>query len=321
MTRENRFRVFAPELLEAMAARGSRWRTELEAASAGPHRVVRRGGAWSVLDDPEPDDGASVADFKEERWALLFAATRGARCRDRVLHLGNAADASGRFPVLERSLYGDKVEVAGWHSRSEERDLEAMHVAEYVLRSPRRLAHFLEASGREVLAGAAEILARRLGLCDPRERAAEDASARRVACRYRLEVVAETSLEHPGRPLKSGDEQAAWLAEVLPRSPVEIGGGLYLDPDFWPIGYSQYDGGFATIRLEPRQIFAPALLVNAGYVSVWHTHPDQKDLRPSRTDYRHADLAYRCGDDLSIPVLTAIIFGADRRHVLVPRRA
>ena len=314
-------RVFAPEFFDAVSSRGwedSRWRTELEASSAGPYRVLRRDKVFVVMNDPEPDDGLPEAEFTEEQSALLMAATLGADRRPTTLILAQGRDESGRFPVLERTSEDPKV--VGWMRYSHQRDLSRMHVAEYILRSPHRLALFLEAAGSSVLTGAAKILTRRFGLRDPETLPSDEAETGRIACRYRLEVVTETTLEHDAaRPLKTGDEQARWLAGVIPRSPVEIGGGLYLDTEYRPIGYTQYDGGFARIALEPRQIFAPALLLNAGYVCVWHTHPEQNEPIPSDADHHLAIQLSSCGRTLCIPMLTSIVLGAGGTYAFVTR--
>ena len=166
---------------------------------------------------------------------------------------------------------------------------------------------------------AAKILTRRLGLRNPGTSPGDEAETGRIACRYRLEVVSEPTLEYEVRPLKTGDEQARWLADAIPRSPLEIGGGLYLDTEYRPIGYTQYDGGFARITLEPRQIFAPALLLNAGYVCVWHTHPEQKKPAPSDADHQLAIQLKGCGSTLCVPVLTSIVLGAEDSYAFVER--
>lgn len=315
--RMDHYRVFAPEFIGAVTGRWEFRDSGLEACSAGPFRVIPRAKRFVVLNDPEPDDGPPIGEFTEDQWALLTAATFGAHYHSRSLYVAGERDATGRFPVVERRLSGGDHKVVGWMDTSNHRHVESIHVAEYILRSPHRLAHFLEAASGTALKDAAKILTRRLGLSGQDTPGGEDATGR-VACRYRLEVVTETTLEHQGRPLKSGDEQARWLAEVIPRSPIEIGGGLYLDAGYWPIGYTQYDGAFHRVALEPRHIFAPALLLNAAYVSVWHTHPEQASLRPSEDDRRFTSAMHSCGRTLRIPVLTSIILGADNHFAFVP---
>ena len=311
------YRVFAPEFLDAVSSQSGSRRSGLAATSTGPFRVIQRNKRFVVLNDPEPDDGPHIGEFTEDQWALLTAATYGAHYCDRSIHLASERDETGQFPVLERYLKGDSCKVVGWMPYSVERHLESIHVAEYILRSPHRLAHFLQAASGSALRDAAKILTRRFNLRHPESKPDDDAVTGRVACRYRLEVVAETTLEHEGRQLKTGDEQARWLAEVIPRSPTEIGGGLYLDPEYWPIGYTQYDGGFSRVLLEPRQIFVPALLLNAGYVCLWHTHPDQRNLRPSEADRQWSIRLHGCGRSLGITVLTSIILGADKHFDFV----
>ena len=55
-----------------------------------------------------------------------------------------------------------EVRTAGWLAYGHPETLEAIHVAEHVLRSPHRLAALLEAAGEQVLRDASAILARRL---------------------------------------------------------------------------------------------------------------------------------------------------------------
>ena len=80
-------RVFAPEFFDAMAHREGRWRTELEASSNGPYRVLQRDKIFAVMNDPEPDDGTPEAEFTVEQSALLMAATLGADRRPTTLVL------------------------------------------------------------------------------------------------------------------------------------------------------------------------------------------------------------------------------------------
>ncbi len=303
--------VFSPQFLNAIGMGGSSWRTDREAQYAGPFRVVQRDDGFAVMGEGQSDRPLAV--FREPQWALLAASTLGAKCRWASLGLSAQRDGAGRWPVLERKRNVERLEVAGSLSSNDSEILEAIHVAEYILRSPYRLASLLEAAGPSVLEGAAQILTHRLGLepehVDPPER---------LVRRYRLELVAEDDIaaEHV-RPLLTGRDQAAWLAQVLPRSPIEIGGALYLDLDSCPIGYCQYQGALSSVGLDPRQIFAPALLLNAAALSVFHTHPESAP-RPSPRDREWSHDIRCCGRSLRIPVLESIVLGAEGRFALIP---
>ena len=299
-------RLFSPDFLEGIAERTDFWVDQVEHGGGhpAPYRVVKREGRYAVLPQAEPDDGAAVAEFRDEPWALLDAACQGAGRPRRVLLPDDERRLYRRKPVYERLLaMPRRDDPAGWLPEDESLDREAAQIAAHILRSPHRLAHFLDAAGADVLRAAVDILKDRHAIVD------EDAELRIVG-RYRLDVVCENEEEIEGWEdgLRYGSMQAAWLKKVIPRAAVEIGGGLYLDLHHRPIGYSLYTGRCSSIDLESRQIFAPAFLLGASYVTVWHTHP-MGPPKPSEADEIWTDTIREAGRVLGIPVLSSIVIG------------
>ena len=73
------------------------------------------------------------------------------------------------------------------------------------------------------------------------------------------------------------------------------------------------------MTLEPRHVFATAPLLNAGYVCVWHTHPEEKEPTPSDADHHMAIQLHGCGSTLGIPMLTSIVLGAEGTYAFVEK--
>ena len=307
-------RLFSPAFLEAIAQRTDFWFQKVEngVGDAAPYRVVQRDDAFVVLPQTEADDGTPIAKFLDEPWALLAAAMQGAGRPRRAL-IPEKEQALYRVPLFERELAMPRREdPAGWLLADENLDLEAAEVAAHILRSPHRLAHFLDAAGADVLRTAVEILKDRHAVVD-------ETNEPCLVGRYRLEVVCENEeeIEDAEDGLRYPSMQAAWLKKAIPKSPVEIGGGLYLDHHYRPIGYSLYTGRFSSIDLEPRQIFAPALLLNAGYVTLWHTH-GMGPPKPSDADALWTQQQRDAGRVLGIQVLSSLVIGEAGKVDYVP---
>ena len=188
-------RLFSSDFLEGIAERTDFWvdHVEIGGGHPAPYRVVKRNGRYAVLPEVEPDDGAAVAEFRDEPWALLAAACQEAGRPRRVL-----------LPEDEHRLYGARLferelvmprrdDPAAWLPEDESLDREAAQIAAHILRSPHRLAHFLDAAGADVLRAAVEILKDRHAIAD------ED-DENRIVGRYRLDVVCENEeeIEHCG---------------------------------------------------------------------------------------------------------------------------
>ena len=65
---------------------------------------------------------------------------------------------------------------------------------------------------------------------------------------------------------------------------------------------------------DPRGIYAPALLVNAAYVAMFHTHPSGNP-NPSPEDQAMTERVAAAGKVLAIPLLDHLILGESPRYV------
>ncbi|MCP4490640.1 MAG: DNA repair protein RadC, partial [Gammaproteobacteria bacterium] len=65
---------------------------------------------------------------------------------------------------------------------------------------------------------------------------------------------------------------------------------------------------------DPRGIYAPALLVNAAYAVLFHTHPSG-DPSPSREDQAMTEKVAAAGKVLAIPLLDHLILGESSSYV------
>ena len=124
--------------------------TAAEAEMAGPWKEVPlRGkpGAVAVLrvwEDLDAGDRPVAVWWHEETarlWSLLLSAIQ----REPLFHLREEETPDG-YPVV--AVYGEQgPQVAGWLDRYEPRWVEALHLLEAIVRSPRALAALLEAAG------------------------------------------------------------------------------------------------------------------------------------------------------------------------------
>ena len=148
--------VFDSDFLDRLARRGRGGPTSAEAEHAGPWTVRAQESGFAVLRaaDDEPD-----ARLAERETALLLAAVFPALGREQRYQLTASEGAAG---VDVRSFGGGRLEKVGWLRHRHPEIVEALHVVEWLLRSPASLALLLEAASYEVLAHAGRILDRRL---------------------------------------------------------------------------------------------------------------------------------------------------------------
>jgi hypothetical protein len=124
--------------------------TAAEAEMAGPWKEVPlRGkpGAVAVLREWEDVDAGDrpIAVWWHEETARLWSILLPAIEREPLFHLRDEETADG-YPVV--AVYGEQgPQVAGWLDRYEPRWVEALHLLEAIVRSPRALAALLEAAG------------------------------------------------------------------------------------------------------------------------------------------------------------------------------
>jgi hypothetical protein len=103
---------------------------------------------------------APVAVFPSRWLALLAAAVLPGTGRDPLLRIDKQPDADGAFPLLLPGRDGD--ELAGRLHLFDERLVDALNVAVYLLETPQSLAWLLEAAGSVALERCGAILDERL---------------------------------------------------------------------------------------------------------------------------------------------------------------
>lgn len=149
--------VFSPRFLERLS--------ELARSGSDAAFEASHSGPWSVVEAPEGfsvarEGGESVqAVFRDHETAHLYAAILpgvGRPVRFRPVR------GPGGAGVVVEAVQGRGYVRIGWlHDYSDE-TLEALHVAECLLRSPASLALFLQAASFESLEPAGGIAARRI---------------------------------------------------------------------------------------------------------------------------------------------------------------
>ncbi len=108
---------------------------------------------------------------------------------------------------------------------------------------------------------------------------------------------------------------AFFLHGVLKGFDREFVGALYLDVRKRAIGHTvAYVGSLWGSVCDPRGIYAPALLVNAAYVVLFHTHPSGEPS-PSAEDQAMTERVADAGKVLAIPLLDHLILGEPPRYV------
>lgn len=169
--------AFDPSFLEELARRGETPSAQ-DAEMSGPWTVKPMpGNRWGVFrewEDPDGEGGNGPAEessvglrgddpeavFDHREHALLTAAVLPATGRDPLFKL-NPVDRPEGYAV--ESVWGDRwVGTVGRIPRFHPEIIDALHVAESVVRSPVSLAHLLEAAGPTALRLAGRILRRKL---------------------------------------------------------------------------------------------------------------------------------------------------------------
>jgi hypothetical protein len=151
--------AFSPSFLQRISKRDEPPPSG-EADAAGPWRILEvQGGGFGLFRMGEsPDRGSSPAAVFRDRWlALLAAAVLPGTGRDAAFHLHKERGSEG-FTVEA----GNGGEALGSLTLFDERLVEALHVAEGLLRSPESLANLLEAAGQIALERAGAVLDERI---------------------------------------------------------------------------------------------------------------------------------------------------------------
>jgi hypothetical protein len=158
--------AFSPEFLEQVLGVPEPL-TASEADFSGPWKVEEVGGPparFAVLRDWESAERGDVpeAAFADRETARIFAAVLCLVEREPLFHLEKEAEPGapvpGGYPVT--AVYGDQgARVCGWLRRFNPRAIEALHLAEALVRTPRSLAEVAGAAGGGALAQVGRLLA------------------------------------------------------------------------------------------------------------------------------------------------------------------
>jgi len=151
--------VFDPDFLERLAHRERTGLTFAEAEYAGPWTVRQHPRGFAVMRESESDQGQSDAVFEERELALLVAAVYPTMGRPERHQLASTTGIAG---VDVNVLSAGRIQKVGWLRHLHPELVEALHVVDWLLRSPASLAMVLEAASYEVLLHAGKILERRL---------------------------------------------------------------------------------------------------------------------------------------------------------------
>lgn len=133
-----------------------------------------------------------------------------------------------------------------------------------------------------------------------------------VIQRYRLELVEDVEDYGPADARDSAALARFLYLVVEPFRHHEIGGALFVDFDYRIIGHTMpHRGVYSSVLIEPRQIFAAGLQVNAAGVILYHNHP-AADVRPSSADILVTERMRDAGEILGIRLLDHLIVGTER---------
>jgi len=154
----NAFNAFSEEFLRRLDELDEP-PTAAEADLAGPYRIeVSPEGGYALLREGESlaKGDRPAGTFERRETAFLAAAVLPSRGRDPLYRL--RGDETPRGFALERP----RGEIAGHLEYYDPDAAAALHVAEWLLRSPEALARLLEAAGRVALLRAGKIVFERV---------------------------------------------------------------------------------------------------------------------------------------------------------------
>jgi DNA repair protein RadC len=136
-----------------------------------------------------------------------------------------------------------------------------------------------------------------------------------VRFRYRLELAEEAVVPYGEEvQLNRPGEVARFLFYgIFGREPREVVAVLFLDIQQQLIGHHiAYTGTLNRAPIEPRQIFACALLRNAAGIIVAHNHPSGVP-NPSREDVEATKRLEQAGEILGVKLFDHMIIGREGR--------
>ena len=139
--------------------------------------------------------------------------------------------------------------------------------------------------------------------------------------RYRLSLIREADVPYEGTPVSCRHQGAAarFLADLLAGFAQEVMGALYLDGRNRAIGHTfSFLGTLTRASVEPRQLLAAGLLINAAGMIVFHLHPSG-DPTPSAEDLAFTRRLDEAGRVVGVQLVDHLIIG-DERHVSLRQR-
>jgi DNA repair protein RadC len=130
----------------------------------------------------------------------------------------------------------------------------------------------------------------------------------------RIKVPALAAAEPGGAPVPGPAEAAAAVRAFMERERVpqdrEVFGILALNARGKVTGASVVSvGTLSSALVHPREVFRPALALNAASIICWHTHPSG-ELDPSDEDFAITERLGQAGQVLGVPVLDNLVLTA-----------
>lgn len=125
----------------------------------------------------------------------------------------------------------------------------------------------------------------------------------------RLSAVREKSLAYHGEILNSAENAAKFIQDFLHNTDREYVVACCTDAKMHPVSVEIVAiGSLQICPLEPREVFKNAVLANAAYLLLFHTHPSG-DPQPSNADVDMTKRIKASGELLGIPLLDHIVLG------------
>lgn len=139
--------------------------------------------------------------------------------------------------------------------------------------------------------------------------------------RYRLSLIQEAEVPYDAELSACTDPQDAlrFLNRVVDGYAQEVMGALYLDSRNRAIAHTiAFVGTLTRASVEPRQLLATGLLVNAAGLILFHNHPSG-DPSPSAEDLAFTKRMAKAGEHVGIRLLDHLILG-EGTHVSLRER-
>lgn len=125
----------------------------------------------------------------------------------------------------------------------------------------------------------------------------------------RLSAVREKSLAYHGEILDSAEKAAKFIQGFLYDTDREYVVACCTDAKLHPVSVEISSiGSLQICPLEPREVFKNAILSNAAYLLLYHTHPSG-DSQPSNADVEITKRIKASGELLGIPLVDHIVLG------------